>query len=364
VTGDPSAGGDPGPAFDPIAIGTAIQRRIGVKTSRDEPLGRFTTMRVGGPADLFATVHNVHELRAILRFARGRQIPYTLLGRGSNVVIADAGIRGLVIQNRAEGSKVDGDRYQAEAGVPMARAATETQRAGLTGLEFGLAIPGTVGGAVWANAGAHESDVAAIIESADVLLADGTERRLAADELGLGYRESRFKRAGAKVRPSSSGPLAAPGAPDDLVLSATFHLQPADEAAIKLHLDEIRHWRQAHQPLGLPSAGSVFRNPATGPSAGALIDGLGLKGRRIGGAVVSEKHANFIVNDQKGTAADVRALAEQVRAEVRASTGTILEFEIVFLGDWPASGDDDTAADDDDAVEAGAGHSRAARKTR
>ena len=318
-------------AFDAVALGTAIQRRIGVKTSRDEPLGRFTTMRVGGPAELFATVHNIHELRAILRFARSRQIPYTLLGRGSNVVIADAGIRGLVIQNRAEGSRVDGETYQAEAGVPMARAATESQRAGLSGLEFGLAIPGTVGGAVWANAGAHESDVAAIIESADVLLADGTERPLAIDELGLGYRESRFK------RPPGAGAAFTDAAPDDLVLAASFRLQPADEATIKLRLDEIRRWRQAHQPLGLPSAGSVFRNPASGPSAGALIDELGLKGRRIGGAVVSEKHANFIVNDQKGSAADVRALADEVRAEVLARTGTSLAFEIVFLGDWTAT---------------------------
>jgi UDP-N-acetylmuramate dehydrogenase len=322
--------------FDAVVLGTAIQRRIGVKTSRDEPLARFTTMRVGGPADLFATVHNIHELRAILRFARSRGIPYTLLGRGSNVVIADAGIRGLVVQNRAEGSKVDGEAYQAEAGVPMARAATETQRAGLSGLEFGLAIPGTVGGAVWANAGAHESDVASIVESADVLLADGTERRLAIDELGLGYRESRFKRP-AGTGAASGGAASGGAAPDDLVLAATFRLQPADEATIKLRLDEIRRWRQAHQPLGLPSAGSVFRNPASGPSAGALIDELGLKGRRIGGAVVSEKHANFIVNDQKGTAADVRTLADEVRAEVLAGTGTTLEFEIVFLGDWSAA---------------------------
>jgi UDP-N-acetylmuramate dehydrogenase len=322
--------------FDAVALGTAIQRRIGVKTSRDEPLARFTTMRVGGPADLFATVHNIHELRAILRFARSRGIPFTVLGRGSNVVIADAGIRGLVVQNRAEGSKVDGERYQAEAGVPMARAATETQRAGLSGLEFGLAIPGTVGGAVWANAGAHESDVASIVESADVLLADGTERRLAIDELGLGYRESRFKRP-AGTDAASGGAASGGAAPDDFVLAATFRLQPADEATIKLRLDEIRRWRQAHQPLGLPSAGSVFRNPASGPSAGALIDELGLKGRRIGGAAVSEKHANFIVNDQKGTAADVRALADEVRAEVLARTGTTLEFEIVFLGGWPAT---------------------------
>src|SRR5262249_9465043 len=122
------------PSFDALAIGTAIQRRIGVKTSRDEPLARFTTMRGGGPADLLATGHNVHELRAIVRFAHARAIPLTLLGRGSDVVIADAGIRGLVVQNRAEGSRIEGDRYVAESGVPMARAATETQKAGLTGL--------------------------------------------------------------------------------------------------------------------------------------------------------------------------------------------------------------------------------------
>jgi UDP-N-acetylenolpyruvoylglucosamine reductase len=308
--------------FDPIAIGTGIQRRIGVKTVRDEPLGRFTTMRVGGPADLFATAHNVHELRALIRFARSRELPHTLLGRGSNVVIADAGIRGLVIQDRAEGSKVDGDRYTAEAGVPMARAATETQKAGLSGLEFGLAIPGTVGGAVWANAGAHDNDVAAVLESADVLLADGTEEHLAAAALDLGYRHSRFK-----------VPIAE-GAAADLVLGATFRLTPEPADVIKGRLDDIRRWRQAHQPLGLPSAGSVFRNPAEGPSAGAIIDELGLKGLRIGGAVVSEKHANFIVNDQKGTAADVRALADRVRAEVLERTGTELELEIVFLGDW------------------------------
>jgi UDP-N-acetylmuramate dehydrogenase len=321
-------------AFDPIAVGSAIQRRIGVKTSRDEPLARFTTMRVGGPADLFAIVHNIHELRAILRFARSRGLPHTLLGRGSNIVIADSGIRGLVIQNRAEGSRVDGDRYTAESGVAMARAATEAQKAGLSGLEFGLAIPGTVGGAVWANAGAHGSDVAAIIESADVLLADGTEARLPAAELELGYRESRFKRA--HTTPDADVDPFGPGTPGDLVLGATFRLSPEPAEVIKERLDDIRRWRQAHQPLGLPSAGSVFRNPADGPSAGAIVDGLGLKGLRIGGAVVSEKHANFIVNDQKGTAADIRALAERVRDTVLERTGAALTFEIVFLGDWPA----------------------------
>jgi UDP-N-acetylmuramate dehydrogenase len=304
------------PPFDPVATGTAIQRRIGVKTSRDEPLGRFTTMRVGGPADLFATVHNIHELRAIVRFARSRGIPLTLLGRGSDVVIADAGIRGLVVQNRAEGSRVEGDRYVAESGLPMARAATEAQAAGLTGLEFGLAIPGTVGGAVWANAGAHDGDVAGILESADVLLGDGTEARLSSAELELRYRDSRLKHR-----------------PDEVVLTATFRLAPADPAAIAARLDEIKRWRRDHQPLGIPSAGSTFRNP-TGDSAGRLIDAVGLKGRQRGGATVSEKHANFIVNDRKGLAADVRGLVDEVAAAVARETGIVLEPEVVFLGDW------------------------------
>jgi UDP-N-acetylmuramate dehydrogenase len=324
-------------AFDPIATGTDIQRRIGVKTSRDEPLARFTTMRVGGPADLFATVHNAHELRALVRFARTRELPHLILGRGSDVVIADAGVRGLVIQVRAEGSRTVDDRYTAEAGVQMARAATETQRAGLTGLEFGLAIPGTVGGAVWANAGAHDADVAGVLESARVLAADGTETVVAAAELGLSYRDSRFKHPAGPAS-TAAGPAPADGpaggaGPRDVVIDATFRLASADPETIKARLDEIRHWRQAHQPLGLPSAGSVFRN-SEGDSAGRLIEAAGLKGTRIGGAVVSEKHANFIVNDQKGTAADVRRLAERVRTEILARDGVTLEFEIEFVGDW------------------------------
>jgi UDP-N-acetylmuramate dehydrogenase len=251
-------------------------------------------------------------------------LPHFILGRGSDLVISDSGIRGLVIQVRAEGSRIDGERYTAEAGVQMARAATETQRAGLTGLEFGLAIPGTAGGAVWANAGAHDAEIAGVLESARVLAADGTEAIVPAADLGLTYRHSRFK-----VGADTGGATAA----RDVVVDATFRLTPADPEIIKARLDEIRHWRQAHQPLGLPSAGSVFRNPA-GDSAGRLIDDAGLKGLRIGGAVVSDKHANFIVNDQKGTAADVRRLAERVRAEILARAGVDLVFEIEFVGDW------------------------------
>jgi UDP-N-acetylmuramate dehydrogenase len=317
----PAEAGQAERPFDAVAVGTEIQRRLGVKTSRHERLARFTTMRVGGPADLYAAAHNVFELRGLVKLARARGIPYTLLGRGSNVVISDAGVRGLLIHVRAEGHEVVDDRLVADAGLPMARAATSTAEAGLAGLEFGLAIPGNVGGAVWANAGAHLSDVAAVIESALVLGSDGVERRLGPAELGFAYRDSRFKRA-------------QPGEPAEAVLGATFRLTRDDPAAIRARLDEIRRWRRAHQPLGIPSAGSVFRNPAEGPPAGALIDGCGLKGRRVGGAVVSEMHANWILNEKGATAADVRRLAEQVRAVVERETGVRLAFEVVFLGDW------------------------------
>jgi UDP-N-acetylmuramate dehydrogenase len=315
--------------FDAFALGGDIQRRLGVKTSRDEPLARFTTMRVGGAADLFAVAHNAFELRGLAKFARSRGVPLTILGRGSNIVISDAGVRGLVVQNRAEGLKIDAasdpPRAVAESGVPMARLATETQTAGLTGLEFGLAIPGSVGGAVWANAGAHDADIASVLESASVLFADGREAVLNAADLDLGYRHSRFK----------DGTAAG-----DLVISATFALTRAGAEEIKGRLDEIRRWRQAHQPLGVPSAGSFFRNPepgdaaAAGRSAGALIDQAGLKGTRIGGASVSPKHANFLVNDGRGTAADVRRLGDLVRATVEEHFGVVLRHEVVFLGDW------------------------------
>jgi UDP-N-acetylmuramate dehydrogenase len=305
---------------DLTRLGTDIQRRIGVKTSRHEPLARFTTMRVGGPADLFAEIHNLFELRAIVRFARSRELPLFILGRGSDLVISDKGMRGLVVYNRAQQVRFEGTRLTADSGLPMARAATLCRAEGLTGLEFGLAIPGTVGGAVWANAGAHESDVRAILAEASVLRADGTEQALDRDGLHLAYRDSVLKHAPA-------------GAPE-VVTWASFDLTREDPDEIGRRLDEIRKWRQAHQPLGLPSAGSVFRNPSPETSAGALIDGLGLKGTRIGGAVVSDKHANFIVNDQDGSANDVRRLGELVRDRVRSETGHELVFEIVFAGDW------------------------------
>ena len=230
-------------------------------------------------------------------------------------------MRGLVIQDRAEGSKVVGETYVADAGVPMARAATETQKAGLSGPRVRAGDPGV---GRWRRVGQRRRP----------RVRDG-------GRAAVGPRAPRrWHRGRAAGRPSWAWPTATadsstrePDGPAELIVEATFGLEPADADTIKARLDDIRHWRQAHQPLGLPSAGSVFRNPP-GDSAGRLIDAAGLKGRRIGGAVVSEKHANFIVNDQKGTATDVRRLVDLVHAEILARDGMDLEPEVQFVGDW------------------------------
>ena len=302
-----------------LKIGGDIQRRLGIKTSRNEPLARFTTMRVGGPADLFAEVRNLFELRGIVRFARTREIPLFLIGRGSDLIISDSGIGGLVVVVRSAGLRLEGNRLTAEAGVQMAKVATVTKTAGLSGLEFGLAIPGTVGGAVWANAGAHGADVRGVLVESMVVGADGEERALGPEELGMSYRETSLKRS-------------APGRPD-VVLQATFELEPADSDTIAARLDDIRRWRQEHQPIGQRSAGSVFRNPE-GDSAGRIIDELGLKEHRLGGAMVSPRHANFIVNIGDASAADVRGLARFVRQAVLRERGIELAYEVEFVGDW------------------------------
>ena len=293
-------------ASEKQAASADIARRLGIRATRDEPLAPHTTMRVGGPADLFAEARNLFELRGIVRYARSRDLPLFLVGRGSDLVVSDAGMAGLVVLVRAVGQRIEASRLVAEAGLPMARAATVTREAGLSGLEYGLAIPGTVGGAVWANAGAHGSDTRGILVEALVVTADGSEAALGPDELAMAYRETRLKH-GVAGRP-------------EVVVAATFALQPADPEAIAARLDDIRRWRQAHQPIGQRSAGSVFRNPE-GDSAGRIIDELGLKGRQVGGAMVSPKHANFIVNVGTATAADVRSLAAQVRDTVRRERG-------------------------------------------
>jgi UDP-N-acetylmuramate dehydrogenase len=334
------------PVLDPaiVALAARIRGLPGVTVRRAEPMARHTTIRVGGPADILAVVRDTASLVSIVRLARARGVAHVVLGRGSDLVVADAGIRGLVIVCRTDSWRINGARIVADAGLPLARAATEAGHAGLAGLEFGLAIPGTVGGAVWANAGAHGSDIAAVLESATTLDGSGAVAALPVVELGLAYRDSRLKHAtGPRIgsRPAVVASAAAtavePGSAAEIVLDATFLLSPAPPAEIAARMTEIRRWRREHQPLSLPSAGSVFRNPP-GERAGRLIDACGLKGMRDGGAQISPMHANFIVNAGGATAVEIRRLAEAARTAVRSRFGVHLEFEIQFVGDWPAAG--------------------------
>jgi UDP-N-acetylmuramate dehydrogenase len=300
--------------------GRELERRLGIRAERDASLAGHTTMRVGGPADLLATIRDRFALRGAVRLAQSRGWPLTILGRGSNVVISDTGIRGLVILNRSAGATVDAatDVINADSGLSMAKLSTIAAEAGLTGAEFTLAIPGNVGGAVWASAGAHGGEIAQIIQGATILHADGSEEELSREALELSYRSSRFKGEAGR---------------GEVILGATFQLQPGDPELIRGQLEEIRRWRREHQPLGIPSAGSVFRNPPGEQSAGALIEAAGLKGRRIGGAEVSTMHANWILNRGGATAAEIRELHTLCAAEVQRTAGITLESEIVFLGE-------------------------------
>lgn len=300
--------------------GRELERRLGIRAERSASLAEHTTMRVGGPADLLATIRDRFTLRGAVRLAQSRGWPLTILGRGSNVVISDTGIRGLVILNRSAGAAVDVSKsvISADSGLSMAKLSTIAAEAGLTGAEFMLAIPGNVGGAVWASAGAHGGEIAQIILGATILRPDGSEVELQREALGLSYRSSRFKDEAGR---------------GEVILGAEFQLQRGDPELIRSQLEEIRRWRREHQPLGIPSAGSVFRNPAGNQSAGALIEAAGLKGRRIGGAEVSTMHANWILNRGGATAEEIRELHELCVVEVQRTAGITLASEIVFLGE-------------------------------
>lgn len=299
-----------------------LERRLGLRAERDAHLAEHTTMRVGGPADLLVTVRDRFTLRGVVRLARSKGWPLRILGRGSNVVISDAGARGITLLNRSADVTVDAasGTISADSGLSMAKLSTLAAEAGLTGAEFTLAIPGNLGGAVWANAGAHGGEMSQIVQRVLVMRPDGSEVELTPDALNLSYRHSRFKDAIGR---------------GEVILGATVLLRAGDPAEIKAQLEEIRRWRREHQPLGIPSAGSVFRNPPEGRSAGALIEAAGLKGRAIGGAEVSTMHANWILNRGGATAADIRELHDLCIREVRETSGVTLTSEIQFIDEDP-----------------------------
>jgi UDP-N-acetylmuramate dehydrogenase len=291
----------------------------GIELATDAPLAPLTTLRVGGAADRLAVARDRDELLAALRLGRDAGAPWLVLGNGSDLVVADAGVRGLVIRNRGKSVSIGDSDLSADGGAPMAMLVKRCTAAGLTGLEFGISIPGTLGGAVWANAGAHGGEMRDVLVEAEAWDPAGDDvRTIANAECRFAYRESRFKHS------------------DEVVVAARLALGRDDPTTIAALVESHQAHRRATQPLADQNAGSVFRNPP-GDYAGRLVEAAGLKGRRMGSARISELHANFIVTDRGGRAVDVRRLGDFARETVAERLGITLEYEIEFVGDWSDS---------------------------
>jgi UDP-N-acetylenolpyruvoylglucosamine reductase len=289
---------------------------------RDFPLARLTTIRTGGPADRFARVGSPERLAELLEWARGQDLRVGVVGSGSNLLVADEGFRGLVLKLVDDLATMapEGQRLVCGGGARLPQASALAARLGLTGLEFGVNIPGTVGGAVKMNANAYGGDLSRVLEWVDVASAGEVSRRTPA-ELGFSYRRSNLE-------------------PGEVVARASFALQPAEPANVKRTLAEMRSQRKAAQPSGIKTFGSTFKNPddprAEGRSAGQLLDAAGCRGLTVGGARFSEKHANFVENMGEATTDDVIALMAEGRRRVRERFGVELEPEVQLLGDVDA----------------------------
>ncbi len=290
---------------------------------RDHPLARLTTVRTGGRGDFFARPDSAERLAELLAWADEHQIAVGVVGSGSNLLIADAGFRGLVMKLDGTLATIeqDGERLLCGGGARLPQAAARAARAGLSGLEFGVNIPGTVGGAVKMNANAYGGDLARVLEWVEVATPAGSERRTP-DELGFRYRRSNL-------------------GDREIVAGASFALSPADPEGVKATLAEMRAARKAAQPSGIKTFGSTFKNPddalAEGRSAGVLLDQAGCRGLAVGGARFSEKHANFVENTGEATTADVVALMAEGRRRVRERFGVELEPEVQLLGEVDTS---------------------------
>ena len=306
----PAVGG-PGPRRPDL---DAAASALGDRAERRHPLGALTTYRVGGPAALYLEAHSRDDLRLAKAAVRAGSIPVLVLGKGSNLLVADAGFPGLVVSLGEEFALIEmtGRTVQAGAAVALPVLARRTAAAGLTGLEWCVGVPGSVGGGVRMNAGGHGSDMAHCLAGWEMVdLAGGPDGLRAPADLDYGYRHSSIEA-------------------HQVVVSASFDLRPGERAQCEAAISEIVRWRREHQPGG-QNAGSVFANPE-GDSAGRLIERAGLKGYRLGSAAVSEKHANFIQADPDGSADDVWSLMHEIRREVRRLTGVELRTEVRAIG--------------------------------
>ena len=282
----------------------------------DEPMSRHTTFRVGGPADFFVTPKAKEEVRDVIRICKEAGMPYYIIGNGSNLLVSDAGYRGVIVQIYKEMNevKVEGDLVKAQAGALLSGIAAKALGAELSGFEFASGIPGTIGGACVMNAGAYGGEMKDVLESVTVLTGEGKIIELGRNELELGYRSSVIAKKGY------------------IVLGAVLKLERGDGEKIKTYMDELKEKRVTKQPLEYPSAGSTFKRPE-GYFAGKLIEDAGLRGFQVGGAQVSEKHCGFVINRDHATAAEIMELMRQVQIRVKENSGVDLEPEVKRLGD-------------------------------
>lgn len=282
----------------------------------EEPMAKHTSFRIGGPADVLAQPANEAELAALLKRAGEHAVPVTLVGNGSNLLVRDKGIRGLVIKlsNLFNSITVDGNVLTFGSGISLAMASKKAASLSLSGMEFAVGIPGTIGGAVYMNAGAYDGEMAKVVTSVRVMDREGKISELKASELAFAYRHTALQNSGL------------------IVTSVTCVLQPDEADAIAAKMADFSQRRISKQPLELPSAGSMFKRPP-GYFAGTLIDQTGLKGYTVGGAQVSTKHAGFVVNVGGATAQDVLQLISDVQSKVFAAHGVRLEPEVLVLGE-------------------------------
>ena len=287
------------------------------KVLEQEPMARHTTFRIGGPADYFVELGSIEQIRAAIQVCREENLPWFVLGRGSNLLVSDKGYRGVIlsIYKDFQKTEIQGETGTVQAGVLLTTLSGKVLDASLTGLEFASGIPGTIGGAVVMNAGAYGGEMKDIVRKVTVLDQDGEVRTLTCGEMQFGYRTSLAKKKGY------------------IVLGAELTLKQGEKEKIREEMQTLKAKRIEKQPLEFPSAGSTFKRPE-GYFAGKLIMDAGLRGAAVGGAQVSEKHCGFVVNTGNATAADVRELMRQVQGKVQEQFGVHLEPEVRFLGEF------------------------------
>lgn len=285
-----------------------------IEYKKAEPMSRHTTFKIGGNADVFVKVETEDELKIVLNLTREYDAPYFILGRGSNLLVSDKGIEGVVISlDGLDGMTIDGDTVVCGAGASLRAVCLAAQKASLSGLEFAYGIPGTVGGALYMNAGAYGGEMSQVVVSATAIDRDGNTHKFDLSQMKLGYRTSAFKNT------------------DLIITSVTLKLKQGNPDEIKAAMDDFFARRRDKQPLEFPSAGSTFKRPE-GHFAGALIEKNNLKGVSVGGAQVSEKHAGFVINTGGASCDDVLSLIKKVQDTVKTADGVDLEPEVIFVG--------------------------------